>query len=43
LNSLSDVWTNVLARLQGELSETTIHTWFEEVQVVTMEDSACGL
>jgi len=40
LNSLSDVWTNVLTRLQGELSETTIHTWFDEIQVVTMEDSA---
>jgi len=43
LNSLSDVWANVLARLQGELSETTIHTWFDEIQVVTMEDSALVL
>jgi len=40
LNSISDVWQSVLSRLQEQLSETTIRTWFDEVDVVTMEDSA---
>lgn len=40
LKSIADVWKNVLDRLRGQLSETTIDTWFDEVDVVTMEDSA---
>ena len=40
MNSISDVWQSVLSRLQEQLSETTIRTWFDEVDVVTMEDSA---
>ena len=39
-NSLSDVWQNVLDHMAEQLSETTIRTWFDEVSVVTMEDSA---
>ena len=40
MKSISDVWKTVLERLRGQLSETTINTWFDEVEVVTMEDSA---
>ena len=40
MNSLSDVWNNVLNHMSEELAETTIRTWFDEVSVVTMEDSA---
>lgn len=40
MKSISDVWKTVLERLRGQLSETTINTWFDEVDVVTMEDSA---
>lgn len=40
LNSINDVWKNVLERLRSQLSETTIDTWFDEVEVITMEDSA---
>ena len=40
MNSISDVWQSVLSRLQEQLSETTIRTWFDEVDGVTMEDSA---
>lgn len=40
VKSISDVWKTVLERLRGQLSETTINTWFDEVDVVTMEDSA---
>ncbi len=46
LNSLNDVWKNVLDCMAQQLSPTTIRTWFDEVDVVTMEDSAfvlhCG-
>lgn len=46
MNSLSDVWTTVLQQLSQQLAPTTIRTWFDEVTVVTMEDSAfvlhCG-
>ena len=46
MNSLSDVWNNVLEQMSRQLSDTTIRTWFDEVDVVTMEDSAfvlhCG-
>ena len=40
MKSIADVWKNVLDRLRGQLSETTIDTWFDEVEVITMEDSA---
>ena len=40
MKSLADVWKNVLDRLGKQLSETTIETWFDEVEVITMEDSA---
>ena len=40
MRSIADVWKNVLDRLSGQLSETTIETWFDEINVVTMEDSA---
>ena len=40
MKSITDVWKNVLDRLRGQLSETTIDTWFDEVEVITMEDSA---
>ena len=46
MNSLSDVWSSVLQRMSTQLAPTTINTWFDEVEVVTMEDSAfvlhCG-
>ena len=46
LNSYADVWAAVVARLRTKLSDTTVNTWFDEVEVVTMEDSAfvlhCG-
>ena len=40
MRSIADVWKNVLDRLRKDLSETTIETWFDEIEVVTMEDSA---
>ncbi len=43
MNSLRDVWDSVLKRLSGELSDITIRTWFDEVTVVTLEDSALVL
>ena len=43
MKSLKDVWDSVLKRLGGELSDVTIRTWFDEVDVVTLEDSALVL
>ncbi|MBQ0037706.1 MAG: chromosomal replication initiator protein DnaA [Clostridiales bacterium] len=40
MNSITDVWKNVLDHMAVQLSEITIKTWFDEVEVVTMEDSA---
>jgi len=34
LNSVADVWDNVLQQLKKELSETTIATWFDELEAV---------
>ena len=46
MNSLTDVWGNVLQQMSRQLAPTTINTWFDEGEVVTMEDSAfvlhCG-
>ena len=38
LNSIADVWKNGLDRLRSQLSETTINTWFDEVEVVTLRE-----
>ena len=43
MKSLSDLWDSILAHLSGELSDMTIKTWFDEITVVTMEDSALVL
>ena len=37
LNSVADVWDNVLSQLKGELSETTIATWFDELEAVDIQ------
>ena len=37
LNSVADVWDNVLKELKGELSETTIATWFDELEAVDIQ------
>ena len=34
MNSVADVWDNVLAQLKRDLSETTIATWFDELKAV---------
>lgn len=39
MNSLADVWNNVLEQLKGELSETTISTWFNELEAVEIREN----
>jgi len=34
LNSVADVWNNVLTQMKRDLSETTIATWFDELEAV---------
>lgn len=39
MNSIADVWDNVLQQLKKELSETTISTWFDEMEAVAIRDN----
>lgn len=39
LNSVADVWANVLTQLKRDLSETTIATWFDELEAVDIRGS----
>lgn len=34
MNSVVDVWNNILTQLKRDLSETTISTWFDELEAV---------
>jgi chromosomal replication initiator protein len=43
LNSVADVWDNVLQQLKNELSETTIKTWFDELKAVDIRDGTLYL
>ncbi len=36
MQSVNDIWLMILDRLRGELSETTIKTWFDETSVVKL-------
>ncbi len=38
MHSIADVWNNVLRQLKNDLSETTIATWFDELEAVDL----CG-
>ena len=46
MNSVADVWANILDQLQGELSQTTISTWFDELEPVDIQGNTlilyCG-
>ena len=37
MNSVADVWNNVLQQLKGKLSETAINTWFDELEAVDIQ------
>ena len=34
MNSVADIWANILVQLKQDLSETTIATWFDELEAV---------
>ena len=38
MNSVADVWANVLQQLKKDLSETTIATWFDELSAVDIRE-----
>ncbi len=40
MNSISDVWQLVLTKLSGQLSETSINTWFDEVTGVELRETS---
>lgn len=39
MNSVADVWNNILSQLKRDLSETTIATWFDELEAVDIRGS----
>ena len=43
MNSVADVWTNVLQQLKKDLSETTITTWFDELTAVDCRETTVSL
>ena len=43
MNSIADIWNNVLVQLKRELSETTIKTWFDELEAVDLRDGTLYL
>lgn len=43
MNSVTDIWENVLRQLRGTLSETTISTWFDELGIVDIKGGTCYL
>ena len=43
VNSVADVWNNILDRLKKDLSETTISTWFSEVEPVDIRNNTLFL
>ena len=43
MNSVTDIWENVLRQLRGNLSETTIATWFDELSIVDIRGNTCFL
>lgn len=43
MHSLNDVWNLIQEHMAQQLNPTTIKTWFDEVSVITMEDSAIVL
>ena len=43
MNSIADVWDNVLQQLKRDLSETTIKTWFDELEAVDIRDGVLYL
>ncbi len=43
MNSVADIWNNVLVQLKRDLSETTIKTWFDELEAVDLRDGTLYL
>ena len=43
MNSVKDVWINVLNYMKNDLSETTINTWFDELEAVDIQGNTLRL
>ena len=46
MNSVADVWENIMNQLSGELSQTTLSAWFDELEPVDIQGNTlilyCG-
>ena len=38
MNSASEIWTRVLALMEVELTTTTLNTWFDDAEVIALEE-----
>ena len=43
MNSVADIWDNILVQLKQDLSETTIATWFDELEAVDIQGNTLRL
>ena len=43
MNNIADLWQKILDKLKKDLSETTISTWFDEIEVVELRGSTLVL
>ena len=38
MNPAADIWTKLVELMQSEMTATTIHTWFDDVTPVALEE-----
>ncbi|MCI2106512.1 MAG: chromosomal replication initiator protein DnaA [Intestinimonas sp.] len=38
MNSPADIWTKVLSLMESDMTATTIHTWFDDIEAVSLDE-----
>ncbi len=39
MNSAADIWKRILLLMEGEMTQTTINTWFDDTEAVSLEEN----
>ena len=39
MNSPADIWTKVLSLMEGDMTATTINTWFDDASAVSLDEN----
>ncbi len=39
MNSPADIWTKILSLMEGDMTSTTINTWFDDAQAVSLDEN----